>query len=113
MAKPEEAVERKQVREKDIKYEDVPAFTRYMKKKMTGLEAFKVMYHCLGRWGEISQNEYVIWLVQNMERDPALWADFERSIKEMIENREESGCEYLAWHEPQYVYKPCEHCKEE
>lgn len=105
--------EKKPIREKDIKYEDVPLFTRYMKKKMTGLEAMRVMYHCLGRWSEISQNEYAIWLTENLERDPALWGDFERSIKEMIEEREESGCEYLAWREPQYVYRSCEHCKEE
>lgn len=98
------------MKEKDIVYNEVPAFTRYMKKKMTGLEAMRVMYHCLGGWAERTQNEYVIWLTENLERDPGLWQDFEMAIKEMLEEREESGCKYLAWHEPQYVYKKCENC---
>lgn len=101
------------MKEKDIKFEDVPMFTRYMNKKMTGLEAYRCMQNVIGDWAERTQNEYAIWLSQNMHGDMGLWYDFEKAIKEMLEEREEGGNKYLAFKNPDFSYKPCKHCQED
>jgi hypothetical protein len=104
----EDKVERKQVKEKDIKYKDFYRFTRYFGKKMTGLEAYRCMQITIGMWAEKTQNNYAIFLAQTMHSNTGMWEDFEMAIKEMIEEREEGGNERLVFHNPDFSYKLCE-----
>lgn len=101
------------MKEKDLKYRDFPIFTRYFNKKMTGLEAYRCMQIVIAMWAEKTQEEYAVFLAQTMHSNTGMWQDFEMAIKEMIEDREEAGNKYLVFRNPDFSYKPCEHCKEE
>ncbi len=103
--------------EKEVVYQDEGT---YMRKHMTGMEGYRAMLLCLERWYELIKAEkeappehwtkasdYLEFIVQNMETDQALCRDWERAVKEMIEEREEYGDELLAYRTTGIVYKPC------
>jgi hypothetical protein len=95
------------MKEKDLKYRDFPIFSHYFGKKMTGLEAYRCMQIVIGMWAEKTQEEYAVFLAQTMHSNTGMWQDFEMAIKEMIEDREEGGNEYLVFKDPDFSYKPC------
>jgi hypothetical protein len=105
--------------EKEIKYDESTA-GNYMRKCMTGMEAYRAMLLCLERWHELIKKEkecppeqwmkasdYLEFIVQRMDNDQGMWQDWELAVKEMLEEREEYGDELLAYRASGIVYKPC------
>lgn len=84
----------------------------YMSERLTGVEAYRALYLCLTRWYNLTKNEYVEWLISNLDCDPALMGDWEESLKEMIEERKEYGDELHLLKVMGSIYRPCK-CQDE
>src|SRR5215469_10339882 len=85
----------------------------YMKRVMTGMEAYRALWHCLELWSEQCGQEegtFIRWLYTCTETNSIVQKEWEQGIRMMIEERESGNeDEAHAYKLPNMagVLKPC------
>jgi|SRR5215475_14438667 len=84
------------------------SYENYLKKTMTGAEAYRAVYYFLMECYDVSKLEYIDWLAHALRTDPALIGDWEDAVKKMLEEREKKGNAELVNTADKFpVYKDC------
>jgi hypothetical protein len=102
------------MKEKDKKFEG-KFEGEYIRKIMTGMEAYRALKLVLDIWSEQDKGvpeSNIHWLAQCMEMNGGCLAEWEQSVKKMIEEREESQDALHAYQfeDGSGSLKPCNCC---